>query len=122
MLSPMAQWALGQVLKTDTFRGQPWSVGGGYQRTPPKLGKGLIADLVGPEALKVRGGVLIRQLPDLSPVTRELQRNALPGEQSAEANLVTGEIPMRYKTSTRQAQADAAPRPRSGAVVPAATG
>jgi hypothetical protein len=106
VLPPVAQWAIDQLMKTDTFRGQPWSVGGEYQRTPPKLGEGLLADLVGPKALDVRTRVLIRQLLDLSPVTRELQRNALPGEQSAAANVLTGEIPMRYKTLERQARAD----------------
>ncbi len=59
-----------------------------------------------PENASLWGRILLRKVLNLAPITRELQRKALlPDEQSSEANLITGELPLRYKSGERQAVA-----------------
>lgn len=95
-MPPWAQWVLGQIEKRDLFRGRPWNVGGEATRPTlqPKVNVGH------------RARILTRQALELPPITREMVRHFLPGEQSDES-LPLWEIPMVYRTPERQAQADA---------------
>ncbi len=101
LVPPAAQWAIGQGAKMDVYRWQNWNLRGEKTSPVQRPEMGPV-----PENAALRGRILLRQALDLPPITRELQRKALPGEQSSEANLITGEVPLRYKSGERQAVAD----------------
>jgi hypothetical protein len=99
MAPPWFQMLLGQIEKRDTFRQQPWDLRG--QKTGPYEDPkpGPI-----PENVYRRLRILARQWIELPPATRELSKSRMPGEQSTES-LPFDEIPLRFKSAARQAQA-----------------
>jgi hypothetical protein len=100
LLPPIFTIGLGQIEKRDIYRGRDWRVKGTADRTAAS-DIGPLDGLLG----TTRWRVLARQLIDLPPITRELAKYMLPGEQGDDS-LPFSARPTQFKDPERQAQAD----------------
>lgn len=100
LMPPVFTIALGQIEKRDIYRGRDWRVKGTANR---EAGKdiGPLDGLLG----TTRWRVLAKQLIELPPLTREIAKYMLPGEQGDDS-LPFSPRPTVFKDPERQAQAN----------------
>jgi hypothetical protein len=101
LMPPAFTIALGQIEKRDIYRGRDWRVKGTADRTAAS-DIGPLDGLLG----TTRWRVLAKQLIELPPLTREIAKYMLPGEQGDDS-LPFSPRPTVFKDPVRQAQADA---------------
>lgn len=100
LMPPVFTIMLGQVEKRDIYRGRDWRVKGTANREATR-DIGPLDGLLGSE----RWRIMARELIDLPPITREIAKYMLPGEQGDDS-LPFSPRPTVFKDAERQAQAD----------------
>jgi hypothetical protein len=101
LLPPVFTIALGQVMKRDIYRDRSWRVKGtANEQAANDIGP--LDGLLG----TTRWRILAKQIIELPPITRELAKYMLPGEQGDDS-LPFSPRPTQFKDPERQAQAQA---------------